>query len=145
MSLAEERSAFYRAHLAWGDNDLDAFMSYLAEDVVYVVNVDGLEVPYAASAVGKAEVRQRLQLLLDTFVVNAFVAEDIVHEPEFSRSRVIGYYKHKKTGERLDTKLRFHGWIKDGLLVRIEEYLDAAYVEAFQRFVMHLEAAAAGR
>jgi ketosteroid isomerase-like protein len=144
MSLIEERIAFHRAHLAWGDNDFDAFMALIADDIVYTVNVDGHEVPYAASAEGKDEVRQRLQLLLDTFVVNAFVVENLVHEREFSRSNVLGYYKHKKTGERLDIKLRFRGWVKDGLLTRIEEYHDAAYIEAFQRFVTHLQNAAQG-
>ncbi len=59
--------------------------------------------------VGKEQVRQRMLLLLDTFIVNAFVMEYLVHEPTYSRSSVLGYYKHKKTGERLDIKLRFHG------------------------------------
>lgn len=140
MSLADERRAFHQAHLLWGDGDFDGFMALIADDIVYTVNVDG--VPYAASAVGKDEVRQRMRLLLDTFVVNAFVVEYLVHEPAYSRSSVLGYYKHKKTGERLDIKLRFHGWVKDGLLVRLEEYHDAVYIEAFERFVKHLQAAA---
>lgn len=145
MAIEDERSAFRQAHLAWGANDFEGFMALIADDIVYTVNVDGQQVPYAASATGKEEVRQRLQLLLDTFVVNAFVVEKIVHEREFSRSTVLGYYKHRSTGERLDIKLRFRGWVRDGLLTRIEEHHDAAYIEAFQRFVMHLQAAAEGK
>ncbi len=143
MSVAEERSVFLRAHHAWGDGDMDTFLTYLAEDILYTVNVDGLSVPYASSAVGKEDVRQRLQLLLDTFVVNAFVVETLVHETDHSRTIVLGYYKHKRTGERLDIKVRFHGWVENGLIKRLEEYHDAAYVEAFERFVRYLEAAAA--
>jgi ketosteroid isomerase-like protein len=139
----QEREAFYRAHLAWNDGDFELFMSFLAEDIVYEVNVNGLEVPYAASAFGKVAVRERLQLLLDTFVVNAFVVESLVHEADRSRSVVQGYYKHKKTGERLDIRVRFVGWVENGLITRLEEHHDAAYIEAFQRFVAHLEAAAA--
>ncbi len=140
MSLEEERAVFRLAHLRWNDGDLDGFMDCLADDIVYMVNVAG--VPYAADAVGKDEVRARLQLLLDTFVVNAFVIERLVHEADSSRSTVLGYYKHKKTGERLDIRPRFRGWVKDGLLTRIEEQHDAAYIEAFERFVRYLEQSA---
>jgi ketosteroid isomerase-like protein len=137
MSLEEERAVFRLAHRLWNDGDLDGFMACLADDIVYTVNVNG--VPYAASATGKDEVRGRLQLLLDTFVVNAFVVEHLVHEKDSSRSTVLGYYKHRKTGERLDIRPRFRGWVKDGLVTRIEEHHDAVYIEAFERFVRYLE------
>lgn len=142
MSIEEERSAFYRAHIAWGANDFDGFMSLIAEDIIYLVNVDGLAVPYASSAVGKEDVRQRMELLLDTFVVDAFAIRSLVHEAEFSRSLVRGDYTHKATGERLNITLRFRGWVGNGLITRLEEYHDAPYIEAFQRFVTHLQAAA---
>lgn len=142
MPVEEGRSAFYRAHIAWGAADFDGFMSLIDEDIIYLVNVDGLAVPYASSAVGKEDVRQRFQLLLDTFVVEAFIVESLVHEAEYSRSVVLGRYQHKKTGERLEIKIRFLGWVRDGLITRIEEYHDAAYIEAFARFVAHLQAAA---
>jgi ketosteroid isomerase-like protein len=139
MSLEDERAVFLLAHHRWNAGDLDGFMECIAPDIVYTVNVDGTDVPYAASANGKDEVRRRLQLLLDTFVVNAFVVESMVHEKEESRSRVLGYYRHKKTGERLDIKVGFRGRVKDGLLTRIDEQHDAAYIEAFERFVRYIE------
>jgi len=142
MSLENERAAFHQAHLAWADGDFERFMSFIDDDIVYTVNVDGYQVPYASSAVGKDEVRWRLQLLLDTFFVAAFVVESLVHEPELSRTTVLGFYKHKQTGERLEVKVRFLGWVRNGLLTRIEEYHDAAYVESFERFVRHLQDAA---
>jgi ketosteroid isomerase-like protein len=140
MSLEEERAVVREAHLRWGEGDLDGFMSCFSDDVVHSVNVEG--VPYASTAAGKAEMRGRLQLLLDTFVVDAFVIDTLVHEKDVSRSTVLGYYKHKKTGERLDVKLRFRAQVKDGLVIRLEEILDAAYIEAFERFVRYLEEAA---
>jgi ketosteroid isomerase-like protein len=144
MSLAEQRSAFVRAHRAWEAGDFDAFMRELAEDIIYIVNVDGMQVPYAMSAVGKTDVQDRLQLLLDTFVVTTFKLESLVHEPDLSRSVVHGVYRHKATGEILDIKLRFRGWVEDGLLTRIEEIHDARYIEAYERFVFHLQNTALG-
>ncbi len=133
---------FERAHLAWEAGDFERFLSCIHDDIVYTVNVDGLQVPYAMSAVGKADVQDRLQLLLDTFRVVKFKTERLVHGGDFSRSLVHGVYLHRKTGEVLDVKVRFMGWLKDGLLVRIDEIHDAKFVEAFERFVFHMQAAA---
>jgi len=51
--------------------------------------------------------------------------------------------RHRATGERLCVRLRLRYWVEDGLIVRAEEHLDAQYIEAFQRFVFHMENAAA--
>ena len=103
-------------------------MKLLHDDIIYLVNVDGQQVPYAMSAVGKTDVQDRLQLLLDTFVVTKFAAEWIVHEDGSSRSLVHGVYLHKRTGEILDVKVRFRAWIVDGLITRMEEMHDARFV-----------------
>jgi ketosteroid isomerase-like protein len=139
MSLGEERAIVRVAHDRWGEGDLEGFLRCLADDVIYTVNVDAREVPYAMGTVGKEEMRGHLQLLLDTFIINAFVIEHLVHEAAYSRSTVLGYYRHKKTGERLDVRIRFRFWVKDGLITRLEEFHDAPYVEAFERFVRYLE------
>jgi ketosteroid isomerase-like protein len=145
MSLAEQRSAFVRAHHTWEAGDFDGFLSLLADDIVYIVNVDGLQVPYAMSAVGKTDVQDRLQLLLDTFVVTKFAIEMLVHEADHSRSLVHGVYRHRQTGEILDIRLRFRAWVENGLLTRMEEIHDARFIEAFERFVVHIQNTAQGR
>ncbi len=142
MTLANERKIVEKAHLFWGESDLEGLLSCFTDDIVYNVNVDGKQVPYAASATGKDAVRQRLQLLLDTFEVQAFVIESIIHTAECTKTRVLGFYKHKVTGERLDIFPHFHAFVRNGLIHRLDEIQDAPYVEAFQRFVAYLEAAA---
>lgn len=142
MSLEDERAAFRLAHLAWEVGDFEGFLSCFTEDVLYTVNVDGVAVPYASSALGKEDVRQRMQLLLDTFTVDKFQIESLVHEADHSRSSVLGNYTHKKTGERLSIRIRFRGVIANGLIAHLDEHHDAPYVEAFQRFVHHLQQAA---
>lgn len=144
MALAAERSVFERAHQAWADGDFEGFMNCVTDDVLYTVNVDGQQVPYAMSAVGRADLQDRLQLLLDTFEVTTFDVERLVHEAEFSRSLVHGVYRHRRTGEILDVKVRFNGWVRDGLLMHVEEIHDARYVEAYERFVFHMMQAAQG-
>jgi hypothetical protein len=38
--------------------------------------------------------------------------------------------------------VRFRVRVRNGLIVRIDEFLDEAYIEAFQRFVTYLEQSA---
>ena len=144
MSSPIERAAYEQAHIRWAAGDLEGFLDLLTEDILYTVNVDGLAVPYASSALGKEDVSQRLQLLLHTFTVDKFEPEIIVPESDHWRSVVIGHYTHRKTGEVLRVRVRFRVWFRDGLIARFDEHHDAAYVEAFQRFVFHLQNAASG-
>lgn len=144
MPSLAERVAFEQAHIRWAAGNLEGFLDLFTEDILYNVNVDGLAVPYASSALGKEDVRQRLQLLMQTFTVDRFEPEIIVDEGGSWRSVVIAHYTHRKTGEVLKVRVRFRVWFKDGLVSRMDEYHDAAYVEAFQRFVFHLQNAASG-
>jgi ketosteroid isomerase-like protein len=142
MTLADERSAMIDALMAWQAQDLDLLLTYFADDVLYLINVDGIQVPYAMSAVGKEDLRGRLQLVIDTFLLERYTVEKIVHDADHSRAYAHGVYRHRATGEPLDIRFRFCAWISNGLLVRVHELHDAAYLQAFEKFVFHLAAAA---
>lgn len=144
MVFPDDRRIVEKAHLLWGASDLEGLLSCFSDDIVYNVNVDGQKVPYAASAIGKDAVRQRLQLLLDTFEIQAFVIESILQTADCTKTRVLGFYKHRITGERLEIMPHFHAFVRHGLIYRLDEIQDAPYVEAFQRFVAFLEAASKG-
>jgi len=139
MSQEEEIAVFRRAVRCWSDEDFEGTVALLDDDIVHTVNVDALQIPWVSSAEGKANVAARLKLIADTFVVNAFVLETITHEEGEIRATVLGYHVHRKTRERLDVRVRFRVRVRDGRIVRIDEFLDAAYIEAFQRFVSYLE------
>ena len=131
--------AFEQAHVMWQAGDFAAFMALFDEDIDWRVNLDGITVTYASSAVGKEDLRWRLLHMMDTFDISRFEVEAIEHGPECCRSVVNLIYIHKGTREPLDVKVRFAGWEKDGLLLRFEERADTAYVEAYNRFVRYLE------
>jgi ketosteroid isomerase-like protein len=117
-------------------------LANFSEDVLSLINVDGLAVPFVASSLGKEDLRQRLQLVKHIFHEERFEPVSIVHEADHSRVLVDIQNRHKATGERLCVRMRLRYWIENGLIVRCEEHLDAQYVEAFQRFVFHMENAA---
>lgn len=145
MPTPAERAQFVTAHIRWAKSDLEGFLKLFTEDVLHTVNVDGLAVPYASSALGKEDVRQRLQLLLHTFTVDKFEPESFHDEADHCRSVVVGHYTHRVTGEVLRVKVRFRVWFRDGLISRMSEHHDAPYVEAFERLVFHLQNAAEGK
>jgi ketosteroid isomerase-like protein len=145
MTLPGDRAAFVKAHEKLATGDFGGFLNFLHDVITYIVNVDGMQVPYAMSGLGKADVQDRLQLVMETFVVSKFDVENIIHEEECSRSLVHVVYHHKKTGEILDFKLRFRAWIENGLITRMEEILDAPFIEAYERFVFHMQSAAESR
>lgn len=142
MSRQEEADVFRSAIRHWSDGNFDGVLALLADDIVHNVNVDALQIPWVSSASGKPDVAARLRLIIDTFVVDAFVIETLVYGEEDVRATVLGYHKHRKSGERLDIRLRFRVRVREGLIVRLDEFLDAAYIDAFQRFVGYLEQAA---
>ena len=72
------------------------------------------------------------------------IERQVVTSAEDSWSVVHGIYRHRKTGEVLETKLRFKGWMSIGKITRLEETLDANYIQAFERFVFYQQQAAGG-
>lgn len=142
MSQDEEIAVFRRAVRCWSEEDLEGAVALLDDGIVHTVNVDALQIPWVSSAEGKVNVSARLNLIADTFVVNAFVIEALAYDDGEIRATVLGYHMHRKTRERLDVRVRFRVRVRDGLIVRIDEFLDAAYIEAFQRFVTYLEQSA---
>jgi ketosteroid isomerase-like protein len=120
---------------AWANRDLEGTLGFFTEDVVHILNIDGTVAPFAASVEGKPALREKLLLLLDTFDVGTLINDG--HRVEGCRAS--GSYKftyiHRATGERLSGSFRFVIEQRGGLIFRMEEYHDAAYVEAFVRLV----------
>lgn len=139
MPMNMERAPVLRALTRWAACDLEGTLAQFAEDVLYLINVDGIAVPYASSSLGKEDLRHRLELVVELFDKQVFEVESLSHEPEFTRVVVFAHYKHKNSGEILMARIRLRYWVKNGLIARVEERRDAQYVEAFQRFILQIE------
>jgi ketosteroid isomerase-like protein len=137
MSQKDEIAVFRRAIRCWGDRDFAGTIATLDDAIVHEVNLDAI--PWLTGAEGKDNVAANLKLITDTFVINAFIIEALFYENEEIRANVLGYHVHRKTRERLDVRVRFRVRVQNGLIVRVDEYLDAPYIQAFQRFVTYLE------
>lgn len=134
----ETRDLHRRTFTAWANGDVEATLYNVADDVIHEINVDGSLVPYAASTTDKAQMRDRLNLMLATFRIGAFVTDHLVIGGHVARSRIKINYIHRATGTRLKTSFRLVVTQQSGLIRHIEEYHDAAYIEAFERLVTKL-------
>lgn len=139
MSFEEDRSTAQRAIDAWAAGNVPRVLSLMHPDIIYLVNVDGIQVPWAASSYGRSDVEFRFTLVLTTFWLERFKINRFVDGPECSNASVHAIYRHKNTGEILDTMMRFNFWSANGLLIRVEEYVDGRYLEAYERFVRHVQ------
>lgn len=139
MPFEEDGNPAIRAIHAWAAGEVQTVLDLMHRDVVYLVNVDGIQVPWAASSYGREDVEFRFTLVLTTFWFERFALKRFVHGSDFSTATVHAVYRHKNTGEVLDIMMRFNFWVANGVLTRIEEYLDAPYLEAYERFVRHVQ------
>lgn len=132
----QTRQTYRQAVSAWVDRDLEATLSFISDDVVHVLQTDAACGPAAAlSTTGKAGLRDRLEAILDAFYCAAMVTDVLKVDGTKARASLKIIYIHVATGERLVTKLRLYVEVRDGLIRHMEEYHDAAYLEAFLRLV----------
>lgn len=130
----DTRCVFERAATAWSNYQLEQTLSFMSEDVEHTLNVDGELVPFAASVKGKAAMRKKLQLVLNTFEIGAYVTDHIAVRGDWLRANMKIVYIHRASGERLITRFRFVIRQRNGLMEQIDEFHDAAYLEAFMRY-----------
>jgi len=120
---------------AWTHRDLDAALSFMTEDVVHILNIDGTIAPYFASVEGKPALRKKLQLLCDTFEFHAVTNDSLRGDDGRAAASFKFNYRHIPSRQRLTGRFRFVIYLRDGMICRIDEIHDAAYVEAFIRLV----------
>ena len=128
------RRIFERAATAWSNYQLEEVLSFMSDDVEHTLNVDGEVVPFAASVKGKVAMRKKLQMVLDTFEIGAYVTDHIAVQGEMLRANMKIIYIHRASGERLIARFRFVIRQRNGLMEQIDEFHDAAYLEAFMRY-----------
>jgi len=136
LSSEEVTQALFEGIIvAWADRDLEGTLACMGDEIEHSLNVDGDVVPYARSVRGKAAMREKLALLLDTFEFGAYVTDHLKIADNLARASMRIVFIHKATGARLVTRFRFVMEQRDGRISKIDELHDAAYFEAFARLV----------
>ncbi|MEO0730510.1 MAG: nuclear transport factor 2 family protein [Pseudomonadota bacterium] len=117
----------------WRRGRLDDMMDFIAPHANHVVHIDGEAVPQLAGVSGRDAMRERFTYLVDSFVFEKFEI-DALSQTENTVRAVISYrYRHRATGERIESVMRLVlDWEEAGF-VDISEFVDAPAVQAFLR------------
>jgi len=139
---AETVRALWRA---WQKRDKAATLALLADNVVFALLVPQEVLPFGGETVGKASVSDRLQTILDAFDTLSYEGKVTRVQDEIVHGMVAYQFRHKLTRETIDGVMRHVIQVRDGLIVRINEYHDIELVRAFMRLVSHTAAERIGR
>lgn len=117
------------AHTAWGRADIDALLRYFANDFEYQIKA-GTEDGSPLALVGKdefADFWRPLVLQMETRTTPGRMQLN----GDVARLQVSVWLRHRQTGFTLNGTYRQLLTFRGGLICRIEEYHDAAKLNAF--------------
>jgi ketosteroid isomerase-like protein len=122
-----------RFNSAWIVGDVESVIQLVAEDCVYALHISEELLPFGGETCGRANIKSALQMMRHQFDYLLYrpghptvVGSKVHNQVEFM-------YRHRKSGEVLTGTFRIVLQVKDGLLVRGDEYHDRAMVETFMR------------
>lgn len=130
LSPREVVDAFNRA---WIKGDVDEAMRVVAVDCVYALYISDELLPHGGETIGRENIRAALTQVRVDFNYILYRPYNFIVDGDVCRYRVEFMYRHRRSGEMLSGKLRFLMTVRDGLIVRADEYHDRAMVEAFLR------------
>lgn len=118
---------------AWAGGDIDEAMGLVADDATYALYISKDALPFGGETAGRAGIEACLREMRARFAYLVFRPYNIVADGDTVRLRVEHMYRHRKSGEILSGRFRLVVKVRDGLLVRADEYHDRAMVETFMR------------
>lgn len=136
--MAVDNRAVAASFLAcWSVQDVEMTLQHVDESVVYALYISETALPFGGETRGKANCRDVLYAILADFDHLKYEPAIVGVKGDVVRARVEIAYRHRQTGGMLTGSKRLLITVKNGLIVRVEEYHDAAMVEAFMRLTAH--------
>jgi ketosteroid isomerase-like protein len=118
---------------AWAEGDIDKAISFVAKDSVYALHISGEALPHGGETVGRDNIGGALRRVREDFEYILYRPFKLTADGDTVRFQVEFMYRHRESGEKLEGRFRMVMVVKDGKLVRTDEYHDRAKVEAFMR------------
>lgn len=121
----------------WSTQDVEMAIQHAHEDVIYALYISQTAIPWGGETRGKAQCRDVLYSILAEFDYLRYEPTIVAIDGDVVRAQVRFVYRHRRTAADLSGSKRLVFTVKDGFIVRVEEYHDAAMVEAFMRLAAH--------
>lgn len=117
----------------WADDPAGAMATMVAPDIVYTLNVSPHAMGLGGETIGWDAVNAKMMAIRDVFDYLVYKPRIQGGEGDRVRARIELIFRHKTSGELLMGQMRTVVTVRDGLIARVEEYVDAPLIEAFMR------------
>ena len=118
-------------YTAYREKRLADVLDHLASDFRFTLHLPPAAMPGAGAPQDKQRTEAMLQAFIDTYDFLAYDPGTILVEGEQATARPLIRYRHKATGEVIETRLA-HLWVvRHGKAVELDEYLNVGRVQAF--------------
>lgn len=110
-------------------------MASVAPDIVYTLNVSPDALNLGGETVGWEAVNGRLLGIREVFDYLVYRPRIMAVDGFLVRACIELMLRHKASGEILTGQMRSIFTVRDGMIARVDEYVDAPMVESFMRLV----------
>jgi ketosteroid isomerase-like protein len=117
----------------WRDDPAGCMSAFVAPDVVYTLNVDPHALLLGGETRGWDAVNAKMLGIREVFDYLVFKPRIFAIRGNEVRARIDFLFRHKRSGELLSGQMRSVFQVRDGLIVRVDEYVDAPLIESFMR------------
>jgi ketosteroid isomerase-like protein len=116
---------------AWRAQDLEWLASYLPHDFTHVMQIPTVVHPVLGVCRGKGAVLERWRLVVTDYEVLDFDTRALMIDKNRAAIEIPLRYRHRKTGTLLETTKANFWTLEDGWPVKLTEYYDVEYIQAF--------------
>lgn len=117
----------------WRDDPAGCMRAFIAPDIVYTLNVSPDVLMLGGETRGWDAVNAKLLGIREAFDYLVYRPRIFAVQGNVVRARIEFAYRHKRSGQLLSGHMRSVFEVRDGLIARCDEYVDAPLVEAFMR------------
>lgn len=116
----------------WAEDPAGA-MKDVAPDVVYTLNVSPDALQLGGETVGWEAVNAMMLGIREVFDYLVYIPRIMGVDGDVVRVNIEIIFRHKPSGELLTGQIRSVLTARDGLVARVDEYVDAPLIESFMR------------
>lgn len=118
---------------AWRNGQLDVVLERLDENIEHTIHIPPAVNPIGGSVHGRAATAERLAAIGRDYEILKFENEKILADGDEASTRVRLRYRHRATGEEIETTSSHHWRLANGRVVLFEEFHDMDAVRAFSQ------------
>jgi ketosteroid isomerase-like protein len=117
----------------WRDDPAGCMATLVAPDVVYTLNVSPDALVLGGETRGWDAVNEKMLGIRKVFEYLVFRPLVFATRGDVVRARIEFVLRHRNSGQLLSGQMRSVFTVRDGLVVRVDEYVDAPLIESFMR------------